>query len=133
MLWSAIQKLTTSPFAVSHSQPLVEPASQVATLCDTAIWIDEGRIKEKGPAREVTKQIRESLKRVFHSVANEWFQISYGWSGITGGPVSKAAICPLQHCGVGFQAEADSGERLEEPGRQHRVLRGDVHVAQAAL
>jgi lipopolysaccharide transport system ATP-binding protein len=28
---------------------------QVATLCDTAIWIDEGRIKEMGPAREVTK------------------------------------------------------------------------------
>jgi lipopolysaccharide transport system ATP-binding protein len=28
---------------------------QVATLCDTAIWIDEGRIKEIGPARDVTK------------------------------------------------------------------------------
>ena len=28
---------------------------QVATLCDTAIWIDEGRIKEMGPARDVTK------------------------------------------------------------------------------
>jgi len=28
---------------------------QVATLCDTAIWIDEGRIKEMGPARDVTR------------------------------------------------------------------------------
>jgi hypothetical protein len=27
-------------------------------------------------ARDVTKQIRENLKRCFHSVANEWFQIS---------------------------------------------------------
>ncbi len=28
---------------------------QVATLCDTAIWIDEGRVREIGPARDVTK------------------------------------------------------------------------------
>jgi ABC-type polysaccharide/polyol phosphate transport system ATPase subunit len=28
---------------------------QVATLCDIAIWIDEGRIKEMGPARDVTR------------------------------------------------------------------------------
>jgi hypothetical protein len=32
VLRSAIQKPTTSPVGVSHSQPLVEPASQVATL-----------------------------------------------------------------------------------------------------
>src|SRR5262249_36569314 len=28
---------------------------QVATLCDTAIWMEDGRIKEEGPAREVAK------------------------------------------------------------------------------
>ena len=32
VLQSAIQKPTTSLFAASHSQPLVDPASEVATL-----------------------------------------------------------------------------------------------------
>lgn len=37
-----------------------------------------GAFNGKAPqfARDVTKQIRENLKRVFHSVANEWFQIA---------------------------------------------------------
>lgn len=35
---------------VSHS------TGQVAQLCDTAIWIDGGRLREMGPAREVTRR-----------------------------------------------------------------------------
>jgi ABC-type polysaccharide/polyol phosphate transport system ATPase subunit len=35
---------------VSHS------TSQVAMLCDTAIWIESGRVRDLGPAREVTRR-----------------------------------------------------------------------------
>jgi ABC-type polysaccharide/polyol phosphate transport system ATPase subunit len=35
---------------VSHS------TGQVAQLCDTAIWIDKGKLREVGPAREVTRR-----------------------------------------------------------------------------
>ncbi|MFY0022592.1 sugar ABC transporter ATP-binding protein, partial [Acinetobacter baumannii] len=34
---------------VSHS------TGQVAQLCDTAVWIENGALREIGPAREVTR------------------------------------------------------------------------------
>ncbi len=50
----------------------------LASVFHDGATIVAGAFNGKAPqfAREVTKQIRESLKRVFHSVANEWFQIS---------------------------------------------------------
>jgi ABC-type polysaccharide/polyol phosphate transport system ATPase subunit len=34
---------------------------QVATLCDRAIWIENGRVRDNGPAREVAKQYDYSV------------------------------------------------------------------------
>lgn len=50
-----ICKSGTTVFFVSHS------LSSVAELCDTAIWIDEGRVVAQGDARSVTKAYEKSI------------------------------------------------------------------------
>ena len=70
--------------------------AQVATLCDTAIWMEDGRVKEQGPARDVAK----------HYDYETHVRISEGDGKLIDIKVAEASDAS--------QSESDEGVREEE-------------------
>jgi lipopolysaccharide transport system ATP-binding protein len=94
---------------------------QVAMLCDRAIWIENGVLRENGPARDVTKRYDYSVHE----------RISEGAGKLIDIVVEEGEADP--DGGVLFESTANAGNGCGEPTTQKVFRKGPVHIDRIAL
>ncbi len=100
-------------------------SGQVATLCDKAIWIEGGSLREIGPAREVTRRYDYSVHERLSAGSGKIIEIDAAEVSdyVPSGPAEKPAIQ-----GAEIGVKNIGGENLAEPGKVEIFRKGPLVI-----